>query len=52
MTIEPFTPVMIGTQKIANFVQTSLPDTGGWLMAAFPILIVAAIWFSRKEEPA
>jgi hypothetical protein len=52
MTIEPFTPVMFGTQKIANFVQTSLPDSGGWLMAAFPVLIVAAIWFSRKEEPA
>jgi hypothetical protein len=52
MTIEPFTPVMIGTQKIANFVQTSLPDTGGWLMAVFPVLIAAAMWFSRKEEPA
>lgn len=52
MTIEPFTPVMIGTQKIANFVQTSLPDSGGWLMAAFPLLIIAAVWFSRKEQPA
>jgi copper chaperone NosL len=52
MTIEPFTPVMIGTQKIANFVQTSLPDSGGWFMAAFPLLIIAAVWFSRKEEVA
>jgi len=52
MEIEPFTPVMIGTQKIANFVQTSLPQSGGWLMAVFPILIAAAVWFSRKEEPA
>jgi copper chaperone NosL len=51
MEIEPFTPVMIGTQKIANFVQTSLPQSGGWLMAVFPVLIVAAVWFSRKEEP-
>lgn len=52
VTIDPFTPVMIGRQKIANFVQTSLPEFGGWLMVVFPLLILAAIWFSRKEEPA
>ena len=50
MTIEPFTPIMIGSQKIANFVQTSLPQAGGLLMGLFPVLILAAIWFSRKEE--
>lgn len=51
MTIEPFTPVMIGSQKIANFVQTSLPQSGGYLLGMFPILIFAAMWLSRKEEP-
>ena len=51
MTIEPFTPILIGTQKIANFVQTSLPQSGGLLLAAFPLLVIAAMWCSRKEEP-
>jgi hypothetical protein len=51
MTIEPFTPIMIGSQKIANFVQTSLPQSGGWLLAVFPILVSAAMWCSRNEEP-
>ncbi|MGC4074120.1 MAG: hypothetical protein QM760_16730 [Nibricoccus sp.] len=50
MTIEPFTPVMIGSQKIANFIQTSLPQSGGLMLAVFPALIIAAMWFSRKEE--
>ncbi len=51
MTIEPFTPVMIGSQQIANFIQTSLPQIGSLVMAAFPVLVVAAMWLSRKEEP-
>lgn len=50
MTIEPFTPVMIGSQKLANFIQTSLPQSGAWLIALFPLLLAAAMWFSRKEE--
>lgn len=51
ITIKPFTPVMLGSQKIANFVQTSLPQSGGILLGVFPLLILAAIWFSRREEP-
>lgn len=51
MTIEPFTPILLGSQKIANFVQTSLPQSGGLLLAVFPLLISIAIWCSRKEEP-
>lgn len=50
MTIEPFTPVMIGSQKLANFVQTSLPQSGAYLIGLFPLLIFAAMWCSRKEE--
>jgi hypothetical protein len=50
MTIEPFMPVLIGQQQIANFVQTSLPLAGSFLMAAFLPLLVLAIWLSRKEE--
>ncbi len=50
MTIEPFTPIMLGSQKIANFVQTSLPQSGALCMGLFPVLVVAAMWVSRKEE--
>jgi hypothetical protein len=51
MTIKPFTPILLGSQKIANFVQTSLPQAGGVLFTLFPIFIAAALWCSRKEEP-
>jgi hypothetical protein len=51
MTIEPFTPILVGSQKIANFVQTSLPQSGGLLLGTFPLFILAATWFSRREEP-
>jgi copper chaperone NosL len=51
MTIEPFTPIMLGSQKIANFVQTSLPQAGSWLLALFPLFVGVAMWCSRKEEP-
>ena len=50
MTIEPFTPVMLGSQQIANFVQTSLPQSGAWFLALVPLFIAAAMWLSRKEE--
>lgn len=50
MTVEPFTPILLGSQQIANFVQTSLPQAGGVLFTLFPVLIGAAIWYSRKEE--
>ena len=51
MTIQPFTPILLGSQQIANFVQTSLPQSGALLLWLFPILVGAAIWCSRKEEP-
>src|SRR5690606_6798495 len=51
MTIEPFTPVIIGSQKIANFVQTSPPQTGGLRLALSPLLVGAAMWAPRREAP-
>lgn len=51
MEIEPFTPIMIGSQKIANFVQTSFPESGGYLLGVFIILVIASGWLSRKEAP-
>jgi hypothetical protein len=50
MTIEPFTPVLIGRQQIANFLQSSWPEWGTLFLGLFPLLLVAAMWFSRKEE--
>src|SRR5688572_26269514 len=38
MKIEPFMPVVIGSQQIANFVQTSLPMAGTFCMGAFFLL--------------
>ena len=51
MTIEPFTPVLIGRQQIANFEQASWPDTGTLFLGLFPLLLIVAIWLSRKEPP-
>ncbi len=51
MRIKPFTPILIGSQQIANFVQTSLPQVGTFCLALFPVLIATAMWCSRKEEP-
>jgi hypothetical protein len=48
MTIEPFMPVVIGSQQIANFVQTSLPLAGTACMTAFFVLLLAALWSSVR----
>lgn len=50
MTIEPFTPLLLGTQKIANFTQASYPHLGTWLLWVFMALLLAAMWLSRKED--
>ena len=50
MHIKPFTPLIFGTQKIANFTQSSYPELGTYLLWVFMLLLVLAIWFSRKEE--
>lgn len=50
MTIEPFMPVLIGRQQIANFVQTSLPLAGSFCMAMFLPALIGAIWLSRRDQ--
>lgn len=50
MTIEPFTPMLIGKNEIANFVQYSYPLIGGVLMVFIPVLLFGAFWFSRKSR--
>ena len=50
MHIKPFTPLVFGTQKIANFTQSSYPELGTYLLWVFMLWLILAIWFSRKEE--
>ena len=50
MHIKPFTPLVFGTQKIANFTQSSYPELGTYLLWVFILWLILAIWFSRKEE--
>ncbi|MGV3519059.1 hypothetical protein [Luteitalea sp.] len=49
MTIEPFMPVVIGSQQIANFVQSSLPLGGTFCMGAFLLCVLLAGWQSVRE---
>jgi hypothetical protein len=49
MRIEPFMPVLVGNQQIANFMQSSWPLSGSFLMALFVPAVLGAIWLSRKE---
>jgi copper chaperone NosL len=49
MKIKPFMPVVIGSQQIANFVQTSVPLSGTLCMTAFLLLLLAALWSSIRD---
>jgi copper chaperone NosL len=49
MKVEPFMPVVIGQQQIANFVQTSIPLAGTFCMGAFLIALAGTIWVSMRE---
>ena len=51
MTIKPFTPVLIGSQQIANFVQSSWPQIGSLFLVVFPLCVIGAMWLSRREQP-
>ena len=50
MTIEPFTPLIFGTQQIANFTQSSYPQLGTYLLWLFMALLLLAMWCSRHEK--
>lgn len=49
MKITPFMPVVIGSQQIANFVQTSLPLSGTYCMGVFLLLVAVATAHSIRE---
>lgn len=48
--VPPFTPPMIGHNTMANFEVYSYPDTGSYFMAAFPVLLLLAIWLSKRAR--
>jgi hypothetical protein len=48
--VPPFTPPMIGHNTMANFEVYSSPELGSYFMAAFPLLLLAAIWLSRRAS--
>lgn len=50
MTIDPFMPVVIGRQQIANFTQTSLPLSGSLFLALFLPMLAAAIWLTARRQ--
>jgi len=39
----PFTPVVIGTGKVANFTITSLPSTGAWALSAVGVALMSVL---------
>ncbi len=47
--VPPFTPPMFGHNTMANFEVYSFPGVGSYFMAVMPLLLLAAMWFSRKE---
>jgi|SRR5690625_4226620 len=50
MKTEPFVPVIIGSQKIANFTQYSYPHVSSYLLGAFALCVILAMFVSRKME--
>jgi hypothetical protein len=46
--VSPFTPPVFGHMTMANFEVYSYPDLGSYFMAGFPLLLLAAVWLSRK----
>lgn len=48
--VPPFTPPMFGHQTMANFEVYSFPSAGSFFMATMPLLLVAAMYFSRKSK--
>lgn len=48
--VQPFTPPFFGSKQIANFTVDSFPGLGSYALAAFPILLLAAIVLSARRS--
>jgi hypothetical protein len=46
--VPAFTPPMFGHMTMANFEVYSLPQLGSFFMAAMPLLLLVAMWLSRR----
>ena len=46
--VPPFTPPLFGVKQIANFSISSFPDFGSLLLVGYSVLMLAAIFFSRR----
>ncbi|HET8549245.1 MAG TPA: hypothetical protein VFL57_14625 [Bryobacteraceae bacterium] len=49
--VKPFTPPLIGTQQIANFTVTNVPDVASYLMVGFAVCLLLAVWHSARHTP-
>jgi hypothetical protein len=50
--VQPFTPPLFGTETIANFTVSSLPGPASFALAAFSLLLLIAIFLSRRPADA
>jgi copper chaperone NosL len=48
--VAPFTPPLIGRQVVGNFTVTSFPSAASFALIAFALLLLAAIFLSRKAN--
>ncbi|HEY4613711.1 MAG TPA: hypothetical protein VII11_12065 [Bacteroidota bacterium] len=46
--VDPFTPPMFGKTTIAHFDLAGAPAVGSYLMVVVPLVLLAAVWFSRS----
>ncbi len=47
--VQPFTPPLLGMKQIANFTIYSFPDVASYALIAFSLLLLGAIFLSRKR---
>lgn len=48
--VPPFTPPLFGSKVIANFTIFSYPGVGSYALGAFALLILIAVFLSRKQR--
>ncbi len=48
--VQPFTPPLIGREVVGNFTVTSYPGAASYALVAFALLLLAAIFLSRKAS--
>jgi hypothetical protein len=48
--VQPFTPPLVGRQVVGNFTVASYPGAASFALVAFSVLLLAAIFLSRKAE--